>query len=517
MRAEEVSKPKGTVLFCNVLTMISTAKVEAFVASLLRIKGFHVVVLMATPYSLIERIFKATVPDVQFVYLSNMNESIKVQAQYDAEQIMTKITNLQELVALELDGYRVGRNVQSWVLRQLRVGRLDSNDSAHKKLTLTTLANSLAVKKFIDEILCEIKPDKAFFNERGYTPAGEIFDGCLVHGVDVIQWCGAPSSDCLLYRRYNLATRSEHPLKLSELMWESMQNMPWGDKENQKIGDAIEQNYNSGAWYNRQQLQEGKALLTPIQVREKLKLDPNKKTAVIFTHIFYDATFFYGESLFEDYEQWLVESVRCAIDNTNLNWIIKVHPVNVWRSKMDGAELEQLEAVTLRQHFGELPSHIRFMPADTSINTFSLFNVIDYGLTVRGTIGMELPCFGIPVITAGTGRYSERGFTIDPQSVDEFRETLATLHKIKKLSKLNISLARMHYYGALHLRPIPMKSFVLDFDAHTYGIKALMQNVVIKVRADGHLFEMDDVNRLISWVEDEAKPELLAHDIEEAS
>ena len=34
-----------------------------------------------------------------------------------------------------------------------------------------------------------------------------------------------------------------------------------------------------------------------------------------------------------------------------------------------------------------------------------LFKVIDYGITVRGTIGIELPCFGIPVITAGTGRY----------------------------------------------------------------------------------------------------------------
>ena len=60
----------------------------------------------------------------------------------------------------------------------------------------------------------------------------------------------------------------------------------------------------------------------------------------------------------------------------------------------------------LRRHFGNLPGHVKLMRADTGINTFSLFDVADYGLTVRGTIGMELPCFGIPVVTAGTGRYS---------------------------------------------------------------------------------------------------------------
>ena len=264
------------------------------------------------------------------------------------------------------------------------------------------------------------------FNERGYTPAGEVFDGCLLRGVDTIQWCGAPQSDCLIYRRYTLDTRGEHPLALSDVMWGRLLTMPWSAADDQAVADRIAANYASGAWYNRQQLQEGKAILSADEVRRILGLDPSKKTAVIFSHILYDATFFYGESLFEDYEQWLVETVRAAIANPRLNWVVKVHPVNVWRSRMDGAELVQLEAQTLHRHFGALPDHVKLMAADTPVNTFSLFDIADYGLTVRGTIGMELPCFGIPVVTAGTGRYSGRGFTIDPSSREEFGAVLAT-------------------------------------------------------------------------------------------
>src|SRR3546814_16642738 len=99
----------------------------------------------------------------------------------------------------------------------------------------------------------------------------------------------------------------------------------------------LRSNYETGAWFNRQQLQEGKQILPPDAVRSRLGLDPAKKTAVIFSHILYDATFFYGESLFPDYETWLIETVRGAIANPNLNWVIQVHPVKVWLPRMVGA------------------------------------------------------------------------------------------------------------------------------------------------------------------------------------
>ena len=326
----------------------------------------------------------------------------------------TRCPDLQSLVRLEVDGFRIGRNVQSLVLRQFRVGRLDDADPRHRDAAVKTLARSLATKQFMQRLLAERRPDIAVFVERGYTPSGEVFDGCLLGGVDTIQWCGAPQSDCLIYRRYGLDTRGEHPLALSDPMWRRLNAMPWSAQEDQAVADRIAANYKSGAWYNRQQLQDGKAILAADEVRRTLGLDPSRRTAVVFSHILYDATFFYGDNLFDDYEQWLVETVRAAIANPRLNWIVKVHPVNVWRARMDGAEPVQLEAQTLDRHFGALPDHVKLMPADTPINTFSLFDVADYGLTVRGTIGMELPCFGIPVVTAGTGRYSGRGFTIEP-------------------------------------------------------------------------------------------------------
>ena len=62
----------------------------------------------------------------------------------------------------------------------------------------------------------------------------------------------------------------------------------------------------------------------------------------------------------------------------------------------------------------------RLLEPDTDISTWSLFDVTDFGVTIRGSIGFELPCFGKPALTAGTGFYSGRGFTVDSETADEY-------------------------------------------------------------------------------------------------
>jgi hypothetical protein len=504
LRAEKAPAPVRTVLFCDLMAMLATVKVESLIAGLLRLRGYRVLVLLERPDWPLEAIFRATVPEAEFICRSAaISPHEQAEALKAAEKIMAENRTLQEVVKLEIDGFRIGRNVQSWVLRQFRVGRLEDADPRHRAATLETLTKSLATKAFVTRLLKERLPDVAVFVERGYTPAGEVFDGCALAGVDIVQWLGAPQSDCLIYKRYNVKSRGDHPLSLSDATWQQLLAMPWDTENDAEVVEQIAANYESGAWYNRQQLQEGKSVLRADEVRRALGLDRTKKTAIIFCHILYDATFFYGDSLFEDYEQWMVETVRSAIANPNLNWIVKVHPVNVWRSKMDGTQLVQLEAETLRRHFGELPGHVKIMPADTGINTFSLFDIADYGLTVRGTIGMELPCFGIPVVTAGTGRYAGRGFTIDPKTREEHAALLTRLHEIRRLNAETIRRARLHYYGALSLRPVPVRSFTLS---HGNGGD---MHVSLSQDSTASLLGSDDMGRLIHWIVEERSAELL--------
>src|SRR5262249_39688453 len=161
----------------------------------------------------------------------------------NASEIISNLRSLQDLIAYEPDGYRLGRNVLSIALRQLRAGRIDDGDRRHRELVLETLMRSLTAKQAIAAIVEEHAPEIAIFNERGYTPAGEIFDGCVLGGVDTIQWCGAPQSDCLLYRRYEPETRGEHPLTLSGQTWQRLQQIRWTPQDEQAVVDLIKAEY----------------------------------------------------------------------------------------------------------------------------------------------------------------------------------------------------------------------------------------------------------------------------------
>lgn len=495
----------GKILFCDVVGSYAVSKAQSLYAVAFRQLGYDSVVLLDTPSPDIERNYRRA-GVTEFRYLNELSPDPET-CRGRAETLLSKYEDLNGLLSLEIDGVRVGRNVLSKTVRQFRVGRLDSADDAHRAAVADHLCRSLAAAEGARNLMKEGSFRAAFFCERGYTPAGEVFDVCTLSGIDAIHWAGAPMDGTLLFKRYGAANRAMHPLSLSDLSWRAACAMPWDEQQDEQLLDQLRSHYQSGAWYNRQQLQTGKSIKTETEVHRELALDPGKKTAVIFCHILYDATFFYGTSLFSDYQTWLVETVRCAIANPSLNWVIKAHPVNVWRSRMDGVAVEPLEMNVLQAAFGALPDHVRFMPADTPINTYSLFEVADFGLTVRGTIGLELPCFGIPVVTAGTGRYSGRGFTIDPETPQAYGALLAGLQDAAGLDEATVNRARRYAYATLRWRPLPLTSMEFRF-----GLKSriLKSNVTLTDACPANLTGTPDIGRMARWAVEGTDDDLLA-------
>ena len=497
LRVGQTDEPQKTLLIVALMQTFANARVEALFANTLRRSGYKICVLLPKPYAPLEHIYRSAGP-VQFVYMeSNQGTLDQKTATQEAEHILDSVADFSTLLKLAIDGNHVGRHALSWVTRALRVGKVKLDDPEHRRLIIETLAKSLRAKVAAEQIFEQFKPDLVLFVERGYTPAGEFFDTALNSGADTVQWLGSPQSDALLFKRYTPESHDVHPHALSDASVTALKQLEWTKEREDWVVSKLRSHYSDGAWYNRQQLQTGKSIKPPEEIQEQLGLDPSKKTAAIFAHILYDAAFFYGTNLYEDYEQWLVETVRGAIANPNLNWIIKLHPVNVWRSRVDGEPMRPLEVEALTAHFGTLPPHIKILPPDTDINTFSLFGLIDYGLTVRGTIGMELPCFGVPVVTAGTGRYSGHGFTVDAHTAEEYQEILARIHALPPMTPEQINLARRYAYGAFKLRLWKTESFLYEYDISTARVLDLETSIRL-VHSEPQ--EMADLEAFRHWI-----------------
>ncbi|MBD3264272.1 MAG: hypothetical protein GF375_04130, partial [Candidatus Omnitrophica bacterium] len=326
-----------------------------------------------------------------------------------------------------------------------------------------------------------------------------IFDLAFSKGADTIQFIQPIREDALIFKRFNKETKGTHPNSVSKATFRRIKEMQWGEDKEKAIGDHFNKCY-AGVWFLSQRNLKGTTKKGKNQIIEQLGLDADKKTAVVFSHVLWDANLFYGEDLFEDYEEWFVETLKAACNNPNLNWIIKLHPASLWKKNLDGVTGELREQVLIRQNIGKLPAHVHVLSPDTDINTLSLFNLADYGITVRGTTGIELPCFGKPVFTAGTGRYYGLGFTIDSETREDYLDKLSKIESFPPLTHEQTLLAKKHAFAIFNLRPWIMKSFKAQFSYKTKGSRPLDHNLYPRIFSRGKLFEADDLKAFSRWV-----------------
>jgi hypothetical protein len=376
------------------------------------------------------------------------------------DQFLSTLTNAQQIKTFAYKGANIGKHSFSTLIRKELKGTMDLTNPDFRLKFKTYLLDACKTVDLTRLVIEKYRVTKVIVRDAGYLPNGAIYETALQHNIEALRFESAQMLSEWQVKKYNAATKGQALFSLSPDKWEHVRHTPLTPQQASALQQDFVERYDPKSDRDMYKYQQGKVNFSKDQVIRDLVLDRSKKTAVVFSHITWDANFFDGEDLYDNFEHWLVETVRIAIKNPNLNWVIKLHPANVYKLAREndgkGVEVEtELEALA---QLGPLPEHVKIMRAANPINTWSLISVTDYGLTVRGTIGMELPCLGIPVVTAGTGRYSRYGFTIDPDTREEYERTLLNLHLQPKLDDNTIELARRHAYWVFLNRTVNFNS-----------------------------------------------------------
>jgi hypothetical protein len=113
-------------------------------------------------------------------------------------------------------------------------------------------------------------------------------------------------------------------------------------------------------------------------------------------------------------------------------------------------------------------------------------------------VGIESAVFGVPVVTAGTGRYDRRGFTLDSSTREEYLERLATLEKTPPLSAGQIELAERYAYGVFLGRPLTLSSMSLEYARDGKATP----KVKVHCQTRDQWLASPDVRKLSAWLSD---------------
>jgi len=405
------------------------------------------------------------------------------------------------LLRLTYRGVDVGRIALSNWLNVHKFTRLDLGDAATRDELLALLARSQHEVAGAESMLEAVRPAVLLVLEKGLSPAAEVVGAALARGIPVVQYAGSQQTGAYVLKRYAQENRHQHPFSLSPESWARAQAAPWDAHREDELMEEFAESYRAGTWFNRKFLHQGKRIKAADEVRAQLGLDPGKKTAVVFSHVLWDATFFYGEGLFEDYETWLLETVRAAASNPRLNWVVKLHPDLVWKLKYEGRTGDLRDVIAMKSATGgALPPHVTLVMPETDISTYSFFPVTDYCLTVRGTIGIEMACHGVPVFTAGTGRYSGLGFTRDSASPADYRARLARLETESPMDVAEVARARRFAHTLFRRRLWVMRTFDMVKKPMGETGHALDTDLVPRVATFDEFARAEDTRELARWL-----------------
>jgi hypothetical protein len=284
-----------------------------------------------------------------------------------------------------------------------------------------------------------------------------------------------------------------------------LREMEWSPARSAALDREFAAGYGGGDWFKECWTQAAAPRVDRADVQKTLGLDPAKKTAVIFSHILWDAPLSWAQPLFATYEDWLIETVRTAAANDRVNWVVKIHPANVGKGAREGFTGESSEERAIRTRLGALPRHVVLLPPDTRLNALSIFGVMDYCVTVRGTVGIEAARLGVPVLTAAHARYSHRGFTVDSATREAYLANLQGIDRIPRMSAAERELADRFAYGMFLRRPFVMESVTWD-----YGMMGDRPRADIHVRTAEAWRTAPDIDALVRWIRDSRDEDFLA-------
>jgi hypothetical protein len=149
------------------------------------------------------------------------------------------------------------------------------------------------------------------------------------------------------------------------------------------------------------------------QTRQAIGLD-GRPVVVLAANVLGDSLTL-GRNVFaESMTEWITRTVGFFAARPGVQLVIRVHPGETLVPK--ARSMGQV----VRQALPELPEHIHIIAAADKINTYDLIEIADLGLAYTTTVGLETAMNGRPVIVCGQTHYRGRGFTLDPNSWDEY-------------------------------------------------------------------------------------------------
>jgi hypothetical protein len=291
------------------------------------------------------------------------------------------------------------------------------------------------------------------------TPNGSILEMGVVYraartlNIPVVTYEFGEQKD-----RIWLAQNGEVMRQETAPLWEARGHEPLSEQQQQKIRSLFESRQNADLWGGFSRRWQGEPGQGGEAVRHALELD-ERPIVLLAANVIGDSLTL-GRQVFTDsMTEWLQDTVRFFEAHPECQLVVRIHPGERYTKGPSVAEVVQAASP-------KIPEHIHLVAADDPINTYDLLEIADLGLVYTTTVGLEMAMSGVPAIVVGQTHYRGKGFSLDPDSWDEYHKILTRALEDPENVRLNLTqveLAWNYAYRFFFEYPQPFPWHLLHF------------------------------------------------------
>lgn len=356
---------------------------------------------------------------------------------------LTENCSWDSLKELKYKNINLEKNVKSAIFRYLKGYDLVDRDDIIREYAYSAVVCANAA----DNAYTRLKPGRIFTSTGTYVDFGPALQIAFTQKIPVVAWMASYLNSRFYFRNLDSSASLDFH-NISETCWNNLKQIHLSSNQRMRLREYLDKRYCQKNSFDMKKLPEYSGIQQ--KIRDNYCQNMKKPIWGIFCHINWDSVSDYSPMAYPSFNDWIIDTIREISTIKEVQWLVKIHPAEAWDNPDSG--IQRL----IETNFPNLPDHIRIIHFDEEISPLDFYNLIDGGVTVYGTPGLEMALQGKPVILAGEAHYGCKGFTHDGLTQESYKQLLRQAGLLNKLDDEQLALAQRYAYCYFIQRQIPM-------------------------------------------------------------
>ena len=285
---------------------------------------------------------------------------------------------------------------------------VDMNDPSDRALYDLRIKRNTFAAEAAFEYLQSNRPDVVLIPNGVILELGIVFRVARYLGIDAVTYEFNDQREQIW-----LAQNSSIMQQETDYLVDARCSLPVTDEMFERVADLENARRGARVWGKSKRLWQYVSSQGAAETRKILNLD-DRPVVMLAANVLGDSLTLGRDIFAASMTEWITKTVQYFSRRTDMQLVIRVHPGEklVPQAKSMGT--------VVREALTGLPGNIHVIGAEDKINTYDLIEIADAGLAYTTTVGLETAMNGRPVISCGQTHYRGRGFTLDPNSWDEY-------------------------------------------------------------------------------------------------